>query len=541
MDFSPSMTGLSPSHVRCFFVPAQFGKVYTTMSHRYSPLLLSILLGFFNIAEAATPATDTADHRILASIPTLRTDHETINQAYRIALGDLMGNVVPFKDGLLEKPVPVILAGLDYDTPWTRDAAINAWNGASLIVPAAARNTLLSVLIRSGGRLRIGGQYWDAVVWTTGAWNHYLYTGDRKFLALALEATRNSIAYFEQTEFDTKESLFRGPAWSDGVAAYPDTYADAGGSSGILDWPKHNPGKVSKPGYGIPMMALSTNCLYYNAYRVAEKMALELKVPVDPQWSVKAANLKKAINTRLWNERTGCYRVLIGPLGDCDGQEGLGSSYALLFGIAEGKQAASVFAHQHVTPAGLPCGWPNLARYERLDGMSFGRHIGTVWPQVQGFWAEAAAREGRPEIFAHEIFNLAGHAVRDMQFAEIYHPITGEIYGGLQENGDRGIVLWRATSRQTWAATAYLRMTFLGLAGLRFDADGVRFQPCLPKGISHVEFRNIAYRSMRLHVIVHGSGTRVTQFLVNGKVTEEKFLSAREEGDRTVTIVVGNK
>ena len=40
--------------------------------------------------------------------------------------------------------MPVILAGLHYDTPWTRDAAINAWNGGSLILPEVSRNTLLS-------------------------------------------------------------------------------------------------------------------------------------------------------------------------------------------------------------------------------------------------------------------------------------------------------------------------------------------------------------------------------------------------------------
>jgi len=285
------------------------------------------------------------------AIPTLCTDNGTVNAAFRIAVGDLMGNVSPFKDGLLEKPAPVILAGLDYNTPWTRDASINAWNGASLIMPDVARNTLLSVLVRSGGKVRIGGQYWDAIVWTTGAWQHYLYTGDREFVALALEVTRNSLDYFEQTEFDAADNLFRGPGWSDGVAAYPDEYADAGGSSGIVDWPKHNPSKVSKPGYGIPMKALSTNCLYYNAYVIAEKMAVELKAPVDPQWKTKAAKLKDAINAHLWNGEKGNYRFLVGPFGKCDLQEGLGSSYALLFGIADAKRSEAVFVNQHVTPA----------------------------------------------------------------------------------------------------------------------------------------------------------------------------------------------
>jgi glycogen debranching enzyme len=506
--------------------------------------VLAVLLGLGPLGTSlGLPPADIemADQSIRASIPTLNTDNRTINEAFRIAVGDLMGNVAPFKDGLLDRPLPVILAGLNYNTPWTRDASINAWNSASLIIPDVSRNTLLSVLVRSDGGVRIGGQYWDSIVWATGAWNHYLYTGDKAFLALALEATKNSLAHFEQTEFDAADNLFRGPGWSDGVAAYPDEYANAGGSSGILDWPKHNPNQVSKPGYGIPMKALSTNCLYYNAYVLVEKMAVELNAPVDPLWRTKAVNLKKAINTHLWNEKKANYRFLVGPFGACDLQEGLGSAYALLFGLASTTQAESVFATQHIAPAGIPCGWPNLRRYESADGLSFGRHIGTVWPQIQGFWAEAAAQAGRADVFGHEFFNLAAHAVRDKQFAEIYHPITGEIYGGLQENGDKGIILWQATSRQTWAATAYLRMVFLGLAGMRFDTDGIRFRPCVPKGISSVELRNIAYRRMIIDVTVRGSGTKVNELVVNGRTSADGFLAAQDEGRKTVTIITGDK
>jgi glycogen debranching enzyme len=358
---------------------------------------------------------------------------------------------------------------------------------------------------------------------------------------LALEATKNSLADFEQTEFDVQDGLFRGPGWSDGVAAYPDVYGDAGGSSGILDWPQHNPDKVSKPGYGIPMKALSTNCLYYNAYVTAEKMAATLKAPVDPQWHEKAERLQKAINSQLWDESKGCYRFLVGPFGNCDHQEGLGSSYALLFGIADARRAESVFAHQHATPAGLPCGWPNLPRYERQDGMDFGRHMGTVWPQIQGFWAEAAARAGKPDLFAHEFFNLANHAVRDKQFAEIYHPITGMPYGGIQEQQGQGIILWKATSRQTWAATAYLRMVLLGLVGMRFDTDGVRFEPCVPNGISRVDLRNVHYSKMLIGVTIWGTGTKVRQCLINGRESADHRLSAGAEGPQDVAIVLGGR
>ena len=497
-------------------------------------------------------------------IPSLETDNPTLNEAFRIAIGDLLGNVStrkyeyritsPAIPNIYPSPtVPKILAGLHYGTPWTRDAAINAWNGASLIMPAVSANTLLSVLEPVDGddpllpdRLEIGGQYWDAMIWATGAWNQYLYTGDRQVPLVAFDATSNSLERLEKEEFDAKTGLFRGPGWSDGVAGYPDEYADTGGSSSILDWPKHNPTKVSKPGYGIPMMALSTNCIYYNAYVTVEKMKAELKAELknapkdyyDRSWSQKAAALKKAINKHFWNEEKGNYRYLVGPLGKCDHQEGLGSAYAILFGIADARQTEAIFKNQHITPAGIPCGWPNFARYENKEGTSFGRHIGVVWPQIQGFWAEAAARAGKTEIFGHELFALAAHAVRDKQFAEIYHPLTGEIYGGLQENGGK-IVLWNATSRQTWSATAYIRMVFTGLAGMRFDTDGLRFQPCLPKGVASVHLSNIRYRKMAIDITVQGNGSKIKRSAVNGKEAADCFLPADGVGRKVVTITLG--
>jgi glycogen debranching enzyme len=483
-------------------------------------------------------------------MPSFETDNPTIAEAFRIAIGDLVGNVSTRNNfGLYselppDEKVPALLAGLHYDTPWTRDAAINAWNGASLILPDVTLFTLASVLeLPDDGKMRIGGQYWDAMIWTTGVWSHYLYTGNQQLLSAALQATTNSLAYFEREEYDAKTGLFRGPGWSDGVAGYPDEYADAGGSSSILDWPKHNPTKVSKPGFGIPMQALSTNCIYYNAYVTAEKMKAEHKDPsvrnADFSWVKKAASLKTAINKHFWNEGKGNYRYLVGPLGKCDHQEGIGSAYAILFGVADARQTEAIFRSQHITPAGIPCGWPNFQRYESKDGQSFGRHIGTVWPQIQGFWAEAAARAGKADIFGHELLNLAAHAVRDKQFAEIYHPLTGQIYGGLQENG-QGIALWNATSRQTWSATAFIRMVFMGLAGMRFDTDGVRFQPCLPKGVGNVHLANIRYRKMALDVTVSGSGSKIKKSTINGRDVKDCFLPADGEGRQVISIAVGD-
>jgi hypothetical protein len=481
--------------------------------------------------------------------PLLETNRGEINVAFRVAIGDILGNVKPFKSGLLTEPRPVLIAGLGYAGPWERDSAMNAWNGCSLWLPGVMHNNLLAVLPRKYEEVGIGSQgsnpqYWDAMIWVTGAWHHYLYTGDKEFLKLAFAASKGSMGYYERTEFNAAENLFRGPAWSDGIGAYPEPYCDTGNNAAITAWPAHNPDKVSKPGFGIPMMALSTNCVYYNAYRTLEKMARELDEKPDPRWAEQAEKIKNAINAKLWNEKAGTYRMFIGPFGNSDQEEGLGAAYCILFGIADEKRAASVFAHQHIDPAGLPCGYPNLPRYAGPEGKDFGQHTEVIWPQIQGYWAEAAARHGRADLFRNEFFKLASYGARDFQFSESYHPITGEIYGGMHEgvagvsvNGP--IMLQPSVPRQTWTATSFMRMAIMGMVGMRFDASGIRFAPCVPEGINFVRLQNVRYRNANINVTIKGTGVSVKSCKINGKNATDYFIPCAAEGRQEVALTVG--
>ena len=56
-----------------------------------------------------------------------------------------------------------------------------------------------------------------------------------------------------------------------------------------------------------------------------------------------------------------------------------------------------------------------------------------IWPALNGVWSEVAINEGHTDRFTLELKQTADRACRDNQFAEMYHPITGEIYGGVQE------------------------------------------------------------------------------------------------------------
>jgi glycogen debranching enzyme len=395
-----------------------------------------------------------------------------IDRALRIAIGDLIGNIHDYHDGILEKPAPCLFAGLDYDMPWTRDSAFNTWYGLGLLCPEVARNTLLSVLVSDAkGNIRIGGQYWDAIIWAHGAWQYYIYTGDRTILEVAFSAVTNSLSYFEETEFDPVDGLFRGGAcFQDGIAAYPDYYAPKGISySGIMSWAEQPQAKLAAKGVGIPCKALSTNCLYYRAYKVAACLADALGRTPEASWSKREQTLRQAINDRFWKQKQGSYSYLVDAPGDDFRQEGLGLAFALLFGVADDAQAESIFRSVYISPNGIPCLWPTYSRYEGHG--DFGRHSGPIWPQVNAAWVLACNARGRKNMAIQEFKWLAEKACRDSEFVEVYHPDTGAPYGGLQEGPSGRIEPYWVCHRQSWCASGFIAMVISCVLDVRLDND----------------------------------------------------------------------
>lgn len=166
------------------------------------------------------------------TLPDIICDNKTIEKAYNIAIGDLVGNIKNYKAGLLDEEKPCLMAGMDYNTPWTRDTAINVWNSIGVLCPQIAKNTLLSVCDRDNeGKAIIGigfGQYWDCIIWTMGAYEYAIVNNDIAFLKFIYEITLNTLEKYEAYEFDDEKNLFYGPAvYGDGIASYPDKYADS--------------------------------------------------------------------------------------------------------------------------------------------------------------------------------------------------------------------------------------------------------------------------------------------------------------------------
>lgn len=470
-------------------------------------------------------------------LPIFKSDNDMLNSAFRIAFSDLISNVYPYKAGLLKDEEDVILAGTDYPTPWTRDASINTWNCAGLLMSDVAKHTLLSVLKTVNGKVMTDGEYWDAIIWATGAWWEYLYTDDKEFLNLALDAVVNSLEFFEKTEFDEKKNLFRGAAcYGDGIAAYPDDYIGSG--SGIMDFVEAHPERLEKTGVGIPMYVLSTNCLYYNAYKIVGKMKQALGICGDNCYELKASRLKDAINMHFWMEDKGCYRYIIDDIGNCNAQEGIGLSFAVLFGIADKRQIDEIFKNVKITPQGIPCVWPSFARYDLPDGTGFGRHSGTIWPHIEAFFADVACRNGEIDIFENELKLMAARAVRDGNFAEIYHPYSGHIYGGRQERREGEISEWKAVLKQTWSATGFLRLIIMDLFGMDFTAEGLYFNPTPVLEMTEFSIYNIEYRHTILNIFVKGAGRSVDKVIINGEEHSGVFMPDKKVKEYNILILM---
>jgi hypothetical protein len=439
------------------------------------------------------------------------------------------------RSGLMDPDVGIVRAGGGYPQPWTRDASVNSWNATSVLAPSLARNTLWSVVDKGAdGNLRIqqDDQQWDQVVWVTAAWNHYLVTGDRTFLGEAYRTAADTLAIRERATtagYNRAFGLFTGASFfNDGIAGYPAPPADAteSVSTGSMPWPGVATG-----------MFLSTNEVYYAAYVNAANMAVRLGRPVEAvsHW-VKAVLLKSAINKHFWNSKTGLYNYMLLADGTTGAyQEGTGLAFAIIFGVANQSQTRSILAHTTEMTWGMPDTYPNWARYSDAQP---GRHNAIVWPVVQGLWAKALARQGAQSAFASETARLAKLAGNNSGFWEIYNGNSGVVDGGWQRLGDTVKFHWGSQPDQTWSASAYLDMITSGLFGLGFQDNGLSIAPTLPAGWGDVTMRGLRYRNANLTIALHGAGTKIRSFTIDGKRALNHQVPASLVGDHTVEITL---
>ena len=454
----------------------------------------------------------------LEQAPQLITQNKAIATAYKMALENLFQiNTVPCdpeiynKSGLLDNDLGLMMrAGGGYPTPWTRDAAVNTMNAGCFLEPEVSKNTLWAVAERVDGKLcfQMDNQCWDKVIWATGAWKYYLATKDVEFLADAYETVKNSVEMLEKTQFNEQYGLFTGGSFfNDGITGYPKAC--------------HEPSKkdFSFVGDHEPaqhIMSFSTNCLYYNGYRILERTSAILgkEAEVTADFAKKADKLKEILNRVFWSEEKGTYAYIMYPDGTLEWyQEGCGISFAMLFDVCDAHQVELIMKNCYRSKYGLMSIWPPFEGLSSVEKPI--RHNNLVWVVVNGYFMQAIAKWGYADILGEELETLAKLSIEHKGFWEIYNGDSGEPDGGWQVGTH-----WGSAHDQTWSATGFIAGIVFGIFGITLEEEKLVVKPCLPKNIGNIQLKGIKFRNVTLDIELKEMEDGSVKVFVNGEETD---------------------
>ncbi|MFP4029479.1 MAG: MGH1-like glycoside hydrolase domain-containing protein [Candidatus Brocadiia bacterium] len=443
--------------------------------------------------------------------------------------------------------------------PHNRDVSFVIYHGGAFLHPEIARETLLSCLWYVDEKIFIADQYWDKIAWTTAAWTYYLITGDEDFLELAYTATRNTLledvgrmrpSYNKNLnvktpvgdligyEYNEETGLFRGPeTFGDGRAKYPPPYNE-GWEKGmnILRYVEVT-GKDR-----IQMQCIGTNCLYYNALRIAAQAAGILGRPEEEKqyFAQMAEDLKTAINDQLWLPEKKRYAYFLDGDGQqCEYSSTVGQMLAIITGVADRERAQQIIENTYTSEWGVPCTWPMFPRFDRENLEKLGTGNGSIWPFIQGFAGWAGSVADCPGFLGHMLAGITKMvAESDGTFYEAYHLVHGTPYKGYHGPVDSPQSRYRPPKpNQSWSASGYLAMIVHGVFGLRLEEDGIRFDPAVPSDFAGAELREVRCRNMTLDLKVDGEGTVIEEFRLDGERCDP-HISYDMKGKHSVEICV---
>lgn len=470
----------------------------------------------------------------------VRSGNVMFDGLYAMAIHEARQNSVSeIKDGAYGNGSPISLdafeTGERWTYVWTRDLAYSVNLALAGFDPQRSVNSLLfktsnlkssvqggleNQMIQDTGS---GGSYpvsTDRVVWAMGAWEtlKYLSGGERDtFLKKIYPILRDTIEQDRQLIFD------------DGLYC---------GEQSFLDWREQTyPGWTKERVLPIAMSkSLSVNVANYGLLRIAAECADRMNQSSDAvRYAKWAGDLKGTININFFDPEAGLYSAYLLSDGIVEipvqRYDLLGSSLAIVLGVADPAQATAVLEHYPVGPHGPAVVWPQ----ERSVPIY---HNQGIWPFVTAYWIKAARAANHAEAVNRGIRSLEHLAAFNLSNMENYDFVSGLAHvSGKALNGP--VVNSR---RQLWSVAGYLSMVQDIIFGLETTWEGIRFQPYITARLRRdtfgssdvVELRNLNYRDTQNNVRIHlppidpqTSGVCAVQVVkLNGKKVGNTFVAA---------------
>lgn len=457
------------------------------------------------------PGPQHVEYREEAGLPRIRTGDLGFDALFALAGAEMrLDAVSQIRDGNYNGgaaiPCDCFATGEKWHYVWTRDLSYAADLGLALLDPQRVRNSLDFKL--SGWRkgLAIPSQVAGTadglqIVQDTGSGGSWPVSTDRVTWAFAAEETLRTLPAAERAPFARRALLaLSNTIENDRIAAFD---AEAGlytGEQSFLDWRDQSyaawvPNELAAMSSSI---ALSTNVAHYQALRLAARLAREHgETARAGRYEGWAADLKRAINARLWLKDAGMYSSLTAahfdraPLHKFDW---LGQSLAIVTGIASEEQARSILAHYPHGPMGAPVIWPQQA------GMPV-YHNRAIWPFVTGYGLRAAVQAGNVAVADAAYDTLMRGAALNLSNMENLEWLSGQPLL-LDERNPSLIGPVINSRRQLWSVGAYLGMVIEGVFGVSARDDGIALNPFVTAKLRRTVFGaadTIALQDLRLH------------------------------------------
>lgn len=441
---------------------------------------------------------------------------------------------------------------------WTRDLSYAADLGLALLDPGRVRNSLDFKL--SGWRPEVkpapripGTPDGLQIVQDTGSGGSWPVSTDRLTWAFAAEEALRTLPAAERAAFAARAlKALSNTIDIDRVAAFDGKTGLYTGEQSYLDWRDQTyaawiPGDLASM---ASSKALSTNVVYYQALRLAAKLAREHKdAPRAARYEGWAADLKRAINERLWLKDAGMYSSLTaGHLDDAPLHkfDWLGQALAIVTGVADAERAASILAHYPHGPMGAPMIWP-----QQLGAPIY--HNRSIWPFVTAYGLRAAASAGNAAVADAAYESLMRGAAVNLSNMENLEWLSGQPLL-LDEKNPSLIGPVINSRRQLWSVGGYLGMVIENVFGVTAQDDGIALRPFVTAKLRRETFGDtdrIALNDLRLHgkridvllrlpaASTDNGHYAVERIILNGKPVKETVRLAELEETNRIEITLG--
>lgn len=498
-----------------------------------------------------------------AALPRVRSGSVAFDALFALAVSEAQQNAVSkIADGNYNggQPVPCecFETGDKWHYVWTRDLSYAADLGLALLDPQRVRNSLEFKL--SGYRAGVqkpeaaaGSPDGLQIIQDTGSGGSWPVSTDRASWAFGAQAALDLLAPGERKAFGaTALKALVNTIENDRIAAYDPGTGLYRGEQSFLDWREQSyaswiPDDLASMATSF---ALSTNVAHYKALALASQLAREHgDATTARRYDAWARDLKQAINAKFWLAGAGMYSSL--SAGHFDSApmykfDWLGQSLAIVTGVADSGQAASILARYPHGPMGPPVIFPQQP----------GRpvyHNRALWPFVTAYGLKAAALHGNVAVADAAYESLVRGAALHLSNMENLEWASGQAM--LLDERDpalSGPVI--NSRRQLWSVGAYVGMVVGQVFGIEAHAGGIDVRPFVTARLARTTLRggrqadllNLSLRGHRIDVRLHlppaeeGAGVyAVRRIRLNGRETPARIGWHQLADQNTIEVELG--